>query len=167
MDFILSIVLQTHLLAIFWFNWLDPSWSFWQTEGYQRCTTGEIFPLQLACFALFLFANPPFSSVRPEPNPSNLNWVTLVPRWKLWGRTKVWWWSRGWLRSLGLQTPGRGSSSHSPLLPTCGTPQDICHLLRKTVFKNLNYCWFPLLFWVHNPQPFLQNITFFNTLYKY
>lgn len=44
-----------------------------------------LFPLQLACFAPSLFAMPPSSSAKQKPNSSNLNWVTLVPKWKLWG----------------------------------------------------------------------------------
>lgn len=42
-------------------------------------------PQQLACFAPFVFVIPPSSSARQNPNPSNLNWVTPVPRLKLWG----------------------------------------------------------------------------------
>lgn len=48
-----------------------------QAEGYLRCTTARLFALQLASFALSLFAIPPSGAVREKPNP-NLSWVATV-----------------------------------------------------------------------------------------
>lgn len=157
MDFTPSIVLQAHLLAIFWFNWLDPSWSFWQTK--RRI-------LKMYCWRVFSSTDcmlchiSPSSSARLKPNLYNLNCVTLVPRLKLRGEDgrmvmgqelplitrSVGTWERQQLL-LSLSPYMWHSSVHLPF-----TTQ-IC-------LWKLKLLPFPLLFWVSNHQLFLQDITF-------